>query len=166
MERVTELSRVLDVAALDHAAGPIGRTELDVPREWLAHGARVSFVVPSRVACARCEGGGCDGCGRSGALRLDVPDARRCIELTLPARASDGRGSRTAVEAFVVRLVRPLGDEAPLEQLVVLVRAADVATSTCERVDHATPRPASTRSILVAIAVLTALALLVAALLR
>jgi len=117
------LGRVLDPEELDRAEGPRGRILLDVPDAWLAAGDAVELVVPARVTCARCEGGGCDECGRSGALRLPVDEAARTLRFSLPATTARN----------VVRLVRPLGEDAGLEQLWVELRAAEQASSFCRR---------------------------------
>jgi hypothetical protein len=122
---------------------------VDVPPEWLADGATIEVTVPPRVTCARCDGGGCDGCGRSGALRLAATAARR-FELALP---------RSAATCALVRLMRPLGEEAGLEQLIVELRTG--APLACRRVGDGRRIRArlSVRSAVVAVAVVVALAL-------
>jgi hypothetical protein len=123
---VSELARLLDPSDLDRAEGPRGRITVAVPAIWLAAGATVELSVPSRLVCAGCEGGGCDACGRSGAIRLRLEEeAERTFRFALP---------RTESERLLVRLVRPLGDDAGLEQLSVEVRAAPEASPGCHRV--------------------------------
>ena len=58
----------------------------------------------------RCDGGGCDSCGRSGAIRLDLSEAERTTHVVLPAEARD---------AMRIRLVKPVEG---LEQLTLEVR--------------------------------------------
>lgn len=77
-----ELARVIDPASLE--SGEAGRFALDVLPEWLDRRETIAFVVPKRVTCARCDGGGCDACARSGAFRIDGDDAARTLQLTLP----------------------------------------------------------------------------------
>jgi hypothetical protein len=98
---------------------------VELPREWLAAGDTVDIVIPARVACARCEGGGCDRCNRSGALRVPGDEAARTLRLALPRPA----GERTRV-----RVACPLGDDASLEQLWVDLRPASDPSPLCRRV--------------------------------
>lgn len=95
---------------------------VDVPESWLEAGTVLEIVVPKRLACARCDGGGCDGCGRSGAIRIDESEEARTVRITL------------SESARAVRLIRPLGADAGLDQLVVELRPAAVASELCRRV--------------------------------
>ncbi len=152
---MTELVRLLDKEALASATGPTGRASIRVPAAWLAHGDTIEFVVPARLSCARCEGGGCDRCDRSGGLRLDGDETARRVRLVLP--------KRTDPSTFVVRMVRPLGDEVALEQLVVEIGTGEVATAGCTRVETAMAPPAVNRIVLIGVAVLALLAAIIAA---
>jgi hypothetical protein len=61
-----------------------------VRREWLTVGEVVELELPRNLACAACGGGGCDTCGRSGAITLRRRDEpAEVVEVTLPARKSD-----------------------------------------------------------------------------
>jgi hypothetical protein len=61
-----------------------------VRREWLSVGEVVELELPRNLACAACGGGGCDACGRSGAITLRKRDEpAEVVEITLPARAAD-----------------------------------------------------------------------------
>jgi hypothetical protein len=136
----SELARLLDPSELDALTGPHGKMTTTLARSQL--GSPVDIVVPSRLVCARCDGGGCDSCGRSGAIRLELPEAERTTQVVLP---SDAR------EAMRVRLVRPIEG---LEQLTLEVR---VTTSTDMVL---APRPGlELRSVLMGIAVALAAAL-------
>lgn len=72
------------------AAGPRGPDVLHrvkVPREWLTTGEVIELVLPRNLACAACGGGGCDTCGRSGAVTLRTRDEpAEIVEVSLPAR--------------------------------------------------------------------------------
>lgn len=103
--------RVLDPAALDVATGRHGRMTIELSAVEL--GRSVAIPVPRRLVCARCDGGGCDACDRSGALKLDLDDAERTTQLVLPAEGS---------ERLLVRLVRPFDEATNLEQLTVEIR--------------------------------------------
>jgi hypothetical protein len=104
-----DLAQVVDPQALHGSAGARGRLRIAVPPTW-GPGDELSIVAPPRVVCARCDGGGCDGCNRSGALRTpDDPSARE-LRVQLPPLGESGAA---------VRLVRPFGDACELEQLIV-----------------------------------------------
>ncbi|CAN5679145.1 hypothetical protein BH11MYX4_BH11MYX4_30080 [soil metagenome] len=155
---VETLGRLLDPEELDRRGGATGRLTVDVLEAWLESGDAVEIIVPQRLACARCEGGGCDACGRSGAFRLTFDEAARTLQLTLPApRAGPGRS--------VVRLARPFGAGAGVEQLWVELRASAQASPFCRQLPRA---PSASPSLLtrpVWIALLVAFAVLLAVLL-
>lgn len=156
---VSKLGRVLDPEELDHTAGPRGRFVLEVPAEWLAAGDAIEIIAPGRVACARCAGGGCDNCERSGAVRLPPEESARTLQLTLPL-------ADAGAERSVVRLVRPFGAEAGVEQLWVELRIAPEPSPFCRRSPNAEASPPSSRgALLVAVALALALALMMAAVL-
>ena len=116
---MNELGKVLDPTELDSAEGRRGRVEITVPNEWLAGGAEIELVAPKRIPCARCDGGGCESCARSGAIRLaDEPEAR-----TLRARLPSG--SR---KAFALRIPNPFGANANVAQLIVELRSGEAAS--------------------------------------
>lgn len=114
-----DLARLLDPAALDAVEGPHGKMVVDLSSGQL--GQAVEVVVPRRLVCARCEGGGCDACGRSGAIRVHLAEAERTTHFILPMEAN---------ERLLVRLVRPLGDDAGLEQLTIEVRLTPATSSS------------------------------------
>ncbi|AUX25289.1 hypothetical protein SOCEGT47_058330 [Sorangium cellulosum] len=126
-----ELGQLIDRGALDASGGSQGRLSLAVPAAWARDGAGIEISVPARICCARCDGGGCDSCDRSGAHRAPAESAARTLRLSLPA---DLTGCVT------VRLVRPFGEHAPLEQLLVELRADTAASPGVLRVP---PPPSS-----------------------
>ncbi len=108
---------------------------VSVPAAWLEDGAELELVAPRRVPCARCDGGGCDDCGRSGALKLAEDPALRTVRLQLPADAPP---------ALALRLLEPFGPGADLAQLIVEVRESAAPSFELTRVDaprRAAPRP-------------------------
>ena len=119
----TPLGSVLERDDGTGQAGPRGRLTVDVLEAWLEAGTVLEIVVPARLACARCEGGGCDECGRSGAIRIAGAEEERRLRITLSESA---RG---------LRLTRPLGPDAGLDQLIVELRAAAVPSGFCRRGD-------------------------------
>ena len=59
-------------------------------RDWLTVGEVVELELPRNLACAGCGGGGCDTCGRSGAITLRRRnEPAEVVEVTLPARPDD-----------------------------------------------------------------------------
>ncbi len=80
--------------ALEVPRGPDVKHRIRVPASWLAAGAEVELELPRNLACAACEGGGCDACDRSGAI--SVRGRKEPVELltvTLPTRADDLEGT-------------------------------------------------------------------------
>lgn len=150
---MTDLGRIVDPNELNRADGRRGRLIIDVPAEWLGVGDTVELVAPTRLVCARCEGGGCDRCDRSGAIRLSDETTARTIRLTLP---------RTTSSRVVVRLVRPLGDEAGLDQLTLEIRESTAPSPICRRVEPATRPVLAPRTMAIAMAIALVFALAVA----
>jgi hypothetical protein len=61
-----------------------------VLRDWLSRGEVIELELPRNLACAACGGGGCDRCGRSGAITLRKRDEpAEVVEVTLPVRSND-----------------------------------------------------------------------------
>ena len=118
-----------------------------MPESWLGEDAEIDVAVPSRLVCARCDGGGCDGCARSGALRApDAAEARK-VRLRLPAALG-----------AAVRLVQPFGEAFPIEQLIVELRAAETPSAGVQQVAPSralatVPRPRWTPAAAAAVAV-------------
>lgn len=107
---------------------------LTVPSSWAEEGATLRVLVPRRLACARCDGGGCDGCERSGAYRLP----ERAAELTLELPAGSGSG-------VALRLEDPFSGQGPVEQLIVEIRVGPTTSDGVHRIPtpvHREKRPA------------------------
>jgi hypothetical protein len=115
------LGRVLDPRRLDACTGPRARLRVEVPAAWLAEGAEVAVTAPSCLACAHCEGGGCDGCARSGAVRAPPEAGARIVRATLPSGD---------LRAIAVRIQHPFGAGHGIVQLLLEVRAS-VTPSAC-----------------------------------
>lgn len=70
---------------LDAPRGPDGIFSISVPAAWLEQGSKLLVRMPKKLVCAACEGGGCDLCGRSGALALpEMSEEDRILDVTLP----------------------------------------------------------------------------------
>lgn len=135
------LGRLLDPGALAACSGARGKLCIEVPAAWLADAVELVVTAPARIVCARCDGGGCDGCGRSGALRGPAEGADRTISVHLPEGAGDGAA---------LRIVRPFGAAAPIEQILVEVRPAARASVGVKRAVPAAALAYAPRSSLLA----------------
>lgn len=105
-----ELGRVVDPKALDASSGPRAYVCVIIPDDWFKQGCELDLALKKRLLCARCQGGGCDGCHCSGALRTPEDPAHRTLRLQIP------EGSRAG---FALRVTNPFGAFAPIEQLLV-----------------------------------------------
>ncbi len=89
--------------------------------EWLEEGASMSILLPRLLPCARCEGGGCDVCGRKGAFETSLEGP---VIVSLP------RQSGAAPSALRLRLpgYGAKGEgELPLGHLILTVVPRDAA---------------------------------------
>lgn len=122
--------------------GPDVLHRISVPPDWLLGGVTIEVELPRHVGCARCEGGGCDVCQRSGALTLrgrDEPPER--ITVTLPSASS---------ESDIVLRIPEAGGFPPPDQLygrgLLLLRVSrgGAASAGVQRASVAQgPRPVS-----------------------
>ncbi len=122
------LGRVVDSAALDACSHPRGKHVIEVPAAWL--GGEILVAFPVRIICARCDGGGCDGCHRRGGHRIEGDADARSVRVSLP-HSMEG--------TVVLRLVRPFGNEATMTQLHLETRIGLSASAGVEL--HAMPAP-------------------------
>ncbi|HVJ93371.1 MAG TPA: hypothetical protein VM580_26400 [Labilithrix sp.] len=85
------LGPVIDTDAIARADGTLGVLKVDVIEEWLVDGVTLELVVSRLLTCGRCDGGGCDGCNKSGAIRISgagVSHAVRFARSSRPNRAA------------------------------------------------------------------------------
>lgn len=76
--------------AVEGPRGPDVVHRVKVLREWLTAGEVIELELPRNLSCAACGGGGCDACGRSGAITLrDREELAEVVEVTLPVRTPD-----------------------------------------------------------------------------
>ncbi|MEO5731255.1 MAG: hypothetical protein ABI134_07355 [Byssovorax sp.] len=155
------LGRVLDPRALDEGTGARGRVRVEVPTAWLTAGCRIEILAPRRLPCARCDGGGCDACGKSGVLRAPDAEASRRLEITLPGTEST---------AVALRLADPFGGGL-VEQLIVEIHAGTASPCVTRIPDPLPPPDAAPLPVipwrgLLAAAIATAAAILAAVLAR
>lgn len=76
--------------AVEGPRGPDVLHRVRVKREWLTIGEVIELELPRNLSCAACGGGGCDKCGRSGAITLRRRnEPAEIVEVTLPVRSQD-----------------------------------------------------------------------------
>ncbi len=80
---MTELARVFDESEITRIPGGRASFEISVLEGWANRTCEID--VPRRLACATCEGGGCDACERRGAYRLEESDDERRVDVRLPS---------------------------------------------------------------------------------
>jgi hypothetical protein len=75
--------------------GPDVVHPVSVPADWLEQGGAIECELPRRLSCARCEGGGCDVCGRSGVIVMyDVGATPQRVVVHLSAGDAEPRAVR------------------------------------------------------------------------
>jgi len=110
--------------AVEGPRGPDVLHRVKVRREWLAVGEVVELELPRNLACAACGGGGCDRCGRSGAITLRQRDEpAEMVEVTLPARGGDDLPDSRGITLRIPELggLPELGSELPRGVLLLTV---------------------------------------------
>lgn len=157
--RENVLGRVTDPAALDAESGSIASLDLHVPGTWA--GRRVRIAVPRRFPCGRCGGGGCDRCGRSGAFVVRGPGYRGQGEASREVSFEMQLPPVIAVKPVLVRLPRPFGEDAGVDQLHVVIDDGPPDPRVTFVDGLAPPPPASSRTWAV-LGVLLVLALVLA----
>ena len=166
----------------DVPRGPDVVHRIRVPRAWLEAGAVVELELPRNLACATCDGGGCDVCERAGAVALrgrrELPEL---VRVTLPSR---NREAVAAAPSVVIRIPEQGGLPAEGSALprgllllrvelsdapdpgVCLVRARSSIPAALARVVHSlraskpTPKQARSIATVAAMVLILALALL------
>jgi hypothetical protein len=116
---VTVLARV--TGDIDEPRGPDVLYSVEVPLEWLEEGATISMNLPRLLPCARCQGGGCDVCGRKGAFDSSIEGP---VIVSLPRQAAPAPSAlRLRLPGYGAR-----GDAAlPLGHLILTVVPRDAA---------------------------------------
>lgn len=124
--------------AIDVPRGPDVKHRVRVPARWLDEGAEIELELPRNLTCAACDGGGCDRCGRAGAVSLrGRKEPAELIRVTLPSRLSDQETTASG-RAVVVRIPERggLSDEGLRRGLLLLqVMPADEADPAVHRVE-------------------------------
>src|SRR5689334_7625686 len=127
------LSEVLARVTSRAATGPRGPDVLHrvkVKRDWLIVGEVVEVELPRNLACAACGGGGCDACGRSGAITLRKRnEPAEVVEVTLPSRGADEVPDSRGITLRIPEQggLPPEGSELPRGVLLLTVMPSDAA---------------------------------------
>ncbi len=142
---VPEVLARVTTRTLDAPRGPDVVHRIRVPQAWLESGEIVEFEVPRNLACAACDGGGCDLCERAGAITLrgrqELPEF---LQVTLPARKSQ---ADSEARGIVIRIPErgglPPRDGAALPRGLLLLRVelAEAADPGVSRVVQPESRP-------------------------
>jgi hypothetical protein len=106
---------------VDEPRGPDVLLNVEVPMEWLEEGSSVSIALPRLLLCARCDGGGCDLCGRKGAFEAAASGP---VVVSLPRQAGGAPSAlRLRLPGYGAR-----GDASlPLGHLIMTVVPRDAA---------------------------------------
>lgn len=135
---MSEVLARVTTRTLNVPRGPDVLYRIRVPAAWLESGEVIEFELPRNLACAACEGGGCDACERAGAITLrgrnELPEL---LSVTLPMRKPGAEGEGRGV---VIRIpeqggLPPEDDHAlPRGLLLLRVEPAEVADPGITRV--------------------------------
>lgn len=122
--------------------GPDAKHHLRVKQQWLEEGAAIQFQVPRNLTCAACDGGGCDTCGRSGAISLRARgEPAEVLTVTLPRRdptsGNAGVVLRIPEQGGFVQQGPPL----PRGMLLLSVSAGERADAGVSRIRATLPPP-------------------------
>jgi hypothetical protein len=104
---------------------------LSVPEDWILTGATLEIELPRNLACAKCGGGGCDDCDRSGAVSLrGRNDPVESVEVTLQSSSGSDDVPSSRTRRIVVRIPERgghapanVGEPLPRGNLLLSVRA-------------------------------------------
>lgn len=128
MRVVSEVLAKVTTRTLDVPRGPDVVHRIRVPRAWLEAGDIVELELPRNLACAACEGGGCDVCERAGALTLrGRHEPPEILTVTLPTRKADEE-----LRGVVIRIPEQGG--LPPEQALALPRGLLLLRVDCAEV--------------------------------
>jgi hypothetical protein len=116
---------------LDQPRGADVLHKVRVPAAWLDAGACIELELPRNLACAKCGGGGCDLCERSGAVTLrGRKDPAEIVQVTLPRRG-DSAELEASGRGIVLRVPERGGISSAADQprgmLMLTVITADAA---------------------------------------
>jgi len=147
---VSEVLAKVTTRTLNVPRGPDVLHRIRVPQAWLESGAMVEIELPRNLACAACDGGGCDICERAGAITLrgrhELPEL---LSVTLPIRKPETDGDARGVVIRIPEqggLSPQNGEMLPRGLLLLRVEPGEVADPGVSRVLPAAP-PLSARRV-------------------
>lgn len=147
MAVVSEVLARVTTRTLDAPRGPDVVHRIRVPQAWFEAGDVVEFELPRNLACAACNGGGCDVCERAGAITLrgrqELPEF---LQVTLPVRKLEMDGEARGVVIRIPEqggLPPQHGEALPRGLLLLRVELAEVADPGVSRVVQ--PEPPTSR---------------------
>lgn len=109
---------------------------VQVARDWLEEGATLAIELPRNLRCAGCEGGGCDGCGRSGAVTLrSRQDPPEVLKIVVPKLSESGNRDRAVTLRIPERGGRADNPDLPRGILMLSVAPGEVSDPGVERLD-------------------------------
>ncbi|MBM4361867.1 MAG: hypothetical protein FJ104_04245 [Deltaproteobacteria bacterium] len=124
----------------DRPRGPDVTLSVQVPESWIAEGATLAVTLPRNLSCAACGGGGCDTCGRAGAVSLrGRGEPPEIVEVRLPSpseAAEDAPASSAGVRLRVPDRggLPPVGSDLPRGNLLLSVGIGSEPSAGTERV--------------------------------
>lgn len=122
--------------AIDGPRGPDVLHRVKIRRQWLVAGEVVELELPRNVMCAACGGGGCDTCGRSGAITLrSRNEPAEVVEVTLPRRSADDVPDSRGITLRIPEQggLPAEGSDLPRGVLLLTVIPSDVADASVRR---------------------------------
>ena len=143
MSRRVHLARV--TGPVDVPRGPDVLHRVRVPASWLDEGATLDIDLPRNLACAKCSGGGCDACGRSGAVTLrGRREPAEIVRVTLPSRGDSAELTKSG-RGVVLRIPERGGaaesEALPRGLLMLTVLAAEEPDAGVTRAEKAEFQP-------------------------
>lgn len=134
---------------MDIPRGPDVIHRIHIAAEWLDEGALIEFELPRNLKCAACEGGGCDACGRSGAVSVrGRKELGEVLQVTLPKRDESSLESTASGRTLVIRIPERGGmadsPALPRGLLLLSVVPADASDPGVQRIERPVPPPVLT----------------------
>jgi hypothetical protein len=159
-DSVAAVSKILArvTQSLDAPRGPDVELALRVPVQWLEQGAMLEIELPRNLACAACSGGGCDACGRSGAVTLrGRKEPAELVQVTLPRGEITLSESSDRPKVLLLRIPERGGlsetdSDLPRGHLLLSIRVGDEPDAGVGKVRRSIVPPPPAESIPAAIA--------------
>lgn len=110
---------------MDGPRGPDVAHKVTVPEQYLVAGATIELSLPRNLACAKCDGGGCDACDRSGAVSIRKrSDPVEPLRVILPRTDVSAAGSPSGLVVRVPERGGPAPKDSGLPNGHLLLRVS------------------------------------------